>query len=149
RWRRDRRCCCWTRWPPDWTTTRSGRWTRSSAGSATAADRCCWWSTTSPWCGRWPTGWWCWRVARRCWWTRRRRWRGIRRRWSTTWAARPRRTRRTGRTFMADLLEFDGVRSGYGDLVVLRDVSFSVAESSITVLLGRNGAGKTTLLRTV
>ncbi len=50
---------------------------------------------------------------------------------------------------MADLLEFDGVRSGYGDLVVLRDVSFSVAESSITVLLGRNGAGKTTLLRTV
>lgn len=50
---------------------------------------------------------------------------------------------------MADLLELESVRSGYGDLVVVRDVSFTVAESSITVLLGRNGAGKTTLLRTV
>ncbi|MCU1345315.1 MAG: putative branched-chain amino acid transporter ATP-binding protein [Acidimicrobiia bacterium] len=50
---------------------------------------------------------------------------------------------------MTDLLQLDSVSSGYGDLVVARDVSFTVAESSITVLLGRNGAGKTTLLRTI
>jgi branched-chain amino acid transport system ATP-binding protein len=46
-------------------------------------------------------------------------------------------------------LEVDDVYSGYGDLTVIRDVSFSVPAGSITVLLGRNGAGKTTLLRTI
>jgi branched-chain amino acid transport system ATP-binding protein len=50
---------------------------------------------------------------------------------------------------MSGLLEVENVSSGYGDLVVTRDVTFGVAESSITVLLGRNGAGKTTLLRTI
>ena len=50
---------------------------------------------------------------------------------------------------MDDLLELQSVHSGYGDLVVVRDVSFTVQEGSITVLLGRNGAGKTTLLRTI
>jgi branched-chain amino acid transport system ATP-binding protein len=47
------------------------------------------------------------------------------------------------------LLEVTGVEAGYGDLTVLRDVSFSIEASSITVLLGPNGAGKTTLLRTI
>jgi branched-chain amino acid transport system ATP-binding protein len=47
------------------------------------------------------------------------------------------------------LLDVDGVVAGYGDLTVLRDVSFAIEESSITVLLGPNGAGKTTLLRTI
>jgi branched-chain amino acid transport system ATP-binding protein len=47
------------------------------------------------------------------------------------------------------LLQVNGVHSGYGDLTVVRDVSFAVAKSSICVLLGRNGAGKTTLLRTI
>jgi branched-chain amino acid transport system ATP-binding protein len=46
-------------------------------------------------------------------------------------------------------LELQGVRSGYGDLTVIRDVSFAVPTGNITVLLGRNGAGKTTLLKTV
>lgn len=46
-------------------------------------------------------------------------------------------------------LELDGVRSGYGDLTIIRDVSFAVPERNITVLLGRNGAGKTTLLKTI
>lgn len=46
-------------------------------------------------------------------------------------------------------LEVDDVSSGYGDLTVIRDVSFTVPTGSITVLLGRNGAGKTTLLKTI
>lgn len=47
------------------------------------------------------------------------------------------------------LLEVDGVRVGYGVLPVLREVSFSVEEGSVTVLLGLNGAGKTTTVNTV
>jgi len=46
-------------------------------------------------------------------------------------------------------LEVQGVRSGYGDITVIRDVSFAVPSGSITVILGRNGAGKTTLLKTI
>ncbi len=46
-------------------------------------------------------------------------------------------------------LELEGVRSGYGDLIVIRDISFAVPSGSITVLLGRNGAGKSTLLKTI
>ncbi|CAN5260361.1 ABC transporter ATP-binding protein [soil metagenome] len=50
---------------------------------------------------------------------------------------------------MTNLLELNEVNSGYGDLIVVRDISFAIEESSITVLLGPNGAGKTTLLRTI
>ena len=46
-------------------------------------------------------------------------------------------------------LDVQGVRSGYGDITVIRDVSFAVPSGSITVILGRNGAGKTTLLKTI
>jgi len=46
-------------------------------------------------------------------------------------------------------LELQGVRSGYGDLTVIRDITFAVPPGNITVLLGRNGAGKTTLLKTI
>jgi branched-chain amino acid transport system ATP-binding protein len=47
------------------------------------------------------------------------------------------------------LLEVRGVSAGYGDLTVVREVSFAVEESSVTALLGRNGAGKTTLLKAI
>jgi branched-chain amino acid transport system ATP-binding protein len=50
---------------------------------------------------------------------------------------------------MGDLLAADGISSGYGDSVVLEDVSFSLAEGGSLALLGRNGAGKTTLLLTL
>jgi branched-chain amino acid transport system ATP-binding protein len=48
-----------------------------------------------------------------------------------------------------DALTLTSVSAGYGDLVVVRDVSFTVPDAGITVLLGRNGAGKSTLLRTI
>jgi branched-chain amino acid transport system ATP-binding protein len=45
------------------------------------------------------------------------------------------------------MLEVENVTAGYGDTVVLRDVSLSVPDSKVVALLGPNGAGKTTLLR--
>ena len=50
---------------------------------------------------------------------------------------------------MVDLLRIDGVTAGYGETMVLRDVSAEVGTGEIVALLGRNGVGKTTLLRTV
>jgi branched-chain amino acid transport system ATP-binding protein len=43
----------------------------------------------------------------------------------------------------------NGVTSGYGDTIVLRNVSLSVPAASAVALLGPNGAGKTTLLRAI
>jgi branched-chain amino acid transport system ATP-binding protein len=48
-----------------------------------------------------------------------------------------------------DLLEVEGVVAGYGESVVLEDVSFTVREGGSLALLGRNGVGKTTLLLTL
>jgi branched-chain amino acid transport system ATP-binding protein len=50
---------------------------------------------------------------------------------------------------MADVLTFEGVTAGYGDGVVLDEVSFSLAAGDSLALLGRNGVGKTTLLVTL
>jgi branched-chain amino acid transport system ATP-binding protein len=49
----------------------------------------------------------------------------------------------------APLLEVQDLATGYGDLRVVWDVSFSVQPGTITALLGRNGAGKTTTLRAI
>ena len=46
-------------------------------------------------------------------------------------------------------LRIDGLFSGYGPALVVRDLSLVVAPGEIVALLGRNGMGKTTLLRTV
>jgi branched-chain amino acid transport system ATP-binding protein len=45
------------------------------------------------------------------------------------------------------VLELDGVSAGYGPFRALFDVSFTVAEGSVTALLGPNGSGKTTVAR--
>jgi branched-chain amino acid transport system ATP-binding protein len=50
---------------------------------------------------------------------------------------------------MAELLRMVDVWSGYGDAVVLEDVSLALAEGDSLALLGRNGMGKTTLLATL
>jgi len=50
---------------------------------------------------------------------------------------------------MAELLALDGVTAGYGDGIVLEDVSLTLEEGDSVALLGRNGMGKTTLLVTL
>ena len=45
------------------------------------------------------------------------------------------------------MLELEGITAGYGETVVLRDVTLSVPDSGVVALLGPNGAGKTTTLR--
>jgi len=47
------------------------------------------------------------------------------------------------------LLALRDVRSGYGDAVVLDDISLEVGERGSLAVLGRNGVGKTTLLLTI
>jgi branched-chain amino acid transport system ATP-binding protein len=47
------------------------------------------------------------------------------------------------------LLEVESIAGGYGDITVVRDVSFAARPGQITAILGRNGAGKTTSLRMV
>ena len=50
---------------------------------------------------------------------------------------------------MAELFAVEGVTAGYGDGIVLEDVSLSLDEGDSLALLGRNGMGKTTLLVTL
>jgi NitT/TauT family transport system ATP-binding protein len=45
------------------------------------------------------------------------------------------------------VITLSGVGKRYGDLVVLRDLSLSLAPGSVTAVLGANGSGKTTLGR--
>lgn len=47
------------------------------------------------------------------------------------------------------MLELNGISSGYGKALVLRDVSLGVKPGEIMCLFGRNGAGKTTTLKTI
>ncbi len=50
---------------------------------------------------------------------------------------------------MSELLRLENVWAGYGDAVVLEDLSLSLAAGESLALLGRNGMGKTTLLATL
>jgi branched-chain amino acid transport system ATP-binding protein len=50
---------------------------------------------------------------------------------------------------MAELIRAEGLTAGYGDSIVLEDVSLAMDEGGSLALLGRNGVGKTTLLLTL
>ena len=47
------------------------------------------------------------------------------------------------------MLEVQGIDVFYGDMQVLWDVSFTVEEKEILVLIGANGAGKSTAIKTI
>ena len=50
---------------------------------------------------------------------------------------------------MADLLRVEGLSAGYGEAVVLHDVSLTLPQGQTLALLGRNGTGKTTFMNTL
>ena len=50
---------------------------------------------------------------------------------------------------MADLLTIESLRAGYGQAVVLPNMTLSLAEGQVLALLGRNGTGKTTLINSI
>jgi sulfate-transporting ATPase len=47
------------------------------------------------------------------------------------------------------VLEADGVRKGYGERLLIEDLSFSLPPAGIVGVIGANGAGKTTLFRMI
>jgi branched-chain amino acid transport system ATP-binding protein len=50
---------------------------------------------------------------------------------------------------MSELLQVENLSAGYGEAVVLQNVSLALAEGDTLALLGRNGTGKTTLINTL
>jgi len=50
---------------------------------------------------------------------------------------------------MPELLAIDRLCAGYGEAVVLSNISLSLLEGQALALLGRNGMGKTTLINTI
>ncbi|MBC7734694.1 MAG: ABC transporter ATP-binding protein [Bacteriovorax sp.] len=50
---------------------------------------------------------------------------------------------------MTELLRVEGLRSGYGEAVVVQGISLAVGPGQSLALLGRNGTGKTTLLNSL
>jgi branched-chain amino acid transport system ATP-binding protein len=49
---------------------------------------------------------------------------------------------------MSDLV-LEAVEAGYGDTVIIENISFGLARGGTLTVLGRNGVGKTTLLATI
>jgi branched-chain amino acid transport system ATP-binding protein len=50
---------------------------------------------------------------------------------------------------MPELLKLDSLRAGYGEAVVLPNMSLALPEGQVLALLGRNGTGKTTLINSI
>jgi len=50
---------------------------------------------------------------------------------------------------MPDLLTIANLRAGYGEAVVLPDMTLRLADGEVLALLGRNGTGKTTLINSI
>ena len=49
----------------------------------------------------------------------------------------------------ADLLSIENLCAGYGEAIVLGDMTLSLREGEVLALLGRNGTGKTTLINSI
>ena len=47
------------------------------------------------------------------------------------------------------LVTFDHVRFGYGERIILDDVSFTIPRGKVTALMGASGGGKTTVMRLI
>src|SRR3984957_11658547 len=94
---------------------------------------------TWTWCFPSPTGFRFWSMAR-CW------WKAHLARWRATPASR---RSISARPPMADLLSVESLRAGYGEAVVLPDMTLRLAEGEVLALLGRNGTGKTTLINSI
>lgn len=50
---------------------------------------------------------------------------------------------------MSAVLDVSNLTSGYGESIVIHDLSFALAPGEILAVLGKNGMGKSTLLRTI
>jgi branched-chain amino acid transport system ATP-binding protein len=50
---------------------------------------------------------------------------------------------------MRELLRIENLRAGYGEAVVLQNISLALTDGEALALLGRNGTGKTTLINSV
>jgi branched-chain amino acid transport system ATP-binding protein len=50
---------------------------------------------------------------------------------------------------MSDFLQVEKLSAGYGEAVILNQVSLALAQGETLALLGRNGTGKTTLINTL
>lgn len=48
-----------------------------------------------------------------------------------------------------EILEVEGLSTGYGNNIILQNVSFTVNPNSVLAVVGANGAGKSTLLKTL
>jgi energy-dependent translational throttle protein EttA len=54
-----------------------------------------------------------------------------------------------GQRLGSTVIEADGVRKGFGDRLLIEDLSFSLPPAGIVGVIGPNGAGKTTLFRMI
>ena len=50
---------------------------------------------------------------------------------------------------MSDVLALDRGSAGYGEAIVISDISLRLREGAALAVLGRNGTGKSTLLNTI
>ena len=50
---------------------------------------------------------------------------------------------------MAVLLRLDRVTAGFGQTVIIEDISFAIEQGGVLAVLGRNGVGKSTLMKTI